>query len=74
MYLQTRKVFRGQLDNLSERFPGLIHLDLSNYAWLTDSEMMGLQVRHPNFTPALTVLFTNRTIHYVVSAMLLMAM
>ena len=42
--VQTRKMFKGQLCDLPNRFPGLVHLDLSNYAWLTDSEMIGLQV------------------------------
>lgn len=42
--VQTRKVFKEQLRTLPTSFPHLVHLDLSGYAWLTDSELLGLKV------------------------------
>jgi len=42
--LQTRKVWKGQLKDVSEKFPAVESLDLSSYAWLTDEELMGILV------------------------------
>lgn len=44
MFLQTRKIVEDQLRDLATLFPRLKHLDLSGYAWLTDSEFAGLKV------------------------------